>query len=138
MGYARVSVKDALLRTCVDVDRNHTLQMAAALSYYFVLSLFPALVFLSAAIAYLPIHDLSHQTLILLAPFLPAEGMDLIRRVLGDVIRSDKGTFLSFRLLGTLWTIFWLLAQITSIRSLRVDGAPRLSRSCRPLIQGRS
>jgi hypothetical protein len=24
-------------------------------------------------------------------------------------------------------TIFWLLAQITSIRSLRVDGAPRLS-----------
>ncbi|SRR6266496_2451284 len=103
MGYA--SVKDALLRTYDDVDRNHTLQMAAALSYYFVLSLFPALIFLSAAIAYLPIPDLPHQALVLLAPFLPAEGMDLIRRVLDDVIRSDKGTFLSFGLLGTLWTV---------------------------------
>jgi membrane protein len=103
MGYA--SVKDALLRTYDDVDRNHTLQMAAALSYYFVLSLFPALIFLSAAIAYLPIADLPHQTQVLLAPLLPAEGMDLIRRVLGDVVRSDKGAFLSFGLLGTLWTI---------------------------------
>jgi membrane protein len=103
MGYA--SVKDALLRTYDDVDRNHTLQMAAALSYYFVLSLFPALIFLSAAVAYLPIADLRHQALVLLAPFLPAEGMDLIRRVLDDVIRSDKGTFLSFGLLGTLWTV---------------------------------
>jgi len=103
MGYS--SVKDALRRTYDDVDRNHTLQMAAALSYYFVLSLFPALIFLSAAIAYLPIADLPHQTQVLLAPLLPAEGMDLIRRVLGDVVRSDKGTFLSFGLLGTLWTI---------------------------------
>ena len=103
MGYA--SVKDALLRTCDDVDRNHTLQMAAALSYYFVLSLFPALIFLSATIAYLPIADLPHQAQVLLAPLLPAEGMDLIRRVLGDVVRSDRGTFLSFGLLGTLWTI---------------------------------
>jgi membrane protein len=103
MRYA--SVKDALLRTCVDVDRNHTLQMAAALSYYFVLALFPALIFVSAAIAYLPIHDLSHQTLILLAPFLPAEGMEMIRKVLDDVIRSNKGTVLSFGLLGTFWTV---------------------------------
>ena len=103
MRYA--SVTDALLRTYDDVDRHHTLQMAAALSYYFVLSLFPALIFLSAAIAYLPIPDLSHQTLVLLAPFLPAEGMDLIRRVLDDIIRSDRGTFLSFGLLGTLWTV---------------------------------
>jgi membrane protein len=115
------SVRDALFRTYEDVDRNHTLQMAAALSYYFVLSLFPALIFLSAAIAYLPIPDLSHQTLALLAPCLPAEGMDLIRRVLGDVIRSDKGTFLSFGLLGTLWTVSGGFAAIIEALNIALD-----------------
>jgi len=119
MGYA--SIKDALLRTCFEVDRNHTLQMAAALSYYFVLALFPALIFLSAAIAYLPIHDLSHQTLILLAPFLPAEGMDLIRKVLDDVVRSDRGTFLSFGLLGTLWTVSGGFAAIIEALNVACD-----------------
>jgi uncharacterized BrkB/YihY/UPF0761 family membrane protein len=35
--------------------------MAAALSYYFVLSLFPSLIFLSAVVAYLPVPDLFNQ-----------------------------------------------------------------------------
>ena len=39
--------KDALVHTAGDLNRNHTLQMATALSYYFVMSLFPALVLLS-------------------------------------------------------------------------------------------
>jgi uncharacterized BrkB/YihY/UPF0761 family membrane protein len=46
-------MKKALARTYGDVLRNHTMQMAAALSYYFVLSVFPALTFLSAVVAYL-------------------------------------------------------------------------------------
>ncbi len=37
------------------------MQMAAALSYYFVLSLFPALIFLSAVVAFLPVPDLFGQ-----------------------------------------------------------------------------
>src|SRR5205807_2619641 len=41
-------IKGALWRAYTDISRNHSLQMAAALSYYFVLSLFPALIFLSA------------------------------------------------------------------------------------------
>src|SRR5713226_6500187 len=102
MRYA--SVRDALLRTCDDVDRNHTLQMAAALSYYFVLSLFPALIFLSAAVAYLPVPNLFDQTWALMARFLPADTMGLVRRVLADVITPNRGAFLSFGILGTLWT----------------------------------
>ena len=35
--------------------RNHTLSFAAALSYYFVMAFFPALIALAAIVAYLPI-----------------------------------------------------------------------------------
>jgi len=83
--------------------RNHTLQMAAALSYYFVLSLFPALIFLSAVVAYLPVPDLFNQALALMSRFLPADSMGLVRRVLADVITPNRGTFLSFGILGALW-----------------------------------
>ena len=79
------------------------MQMAAALSYYFVLSLFPALIFLSAVVAYLPVPDLFNQALALMAQFLPADSMGLVRRVVADVISPNKGTFLSFGILGSLW-----------------------------------
>ena len=98
------TIKDALLRTYGDLGRNHTTQMAAGLSYYFVLSLFPALIFLSAVVAYLPVPDLFNQTLALMGRFLPPDSMGLIRRVLADVITPNRGTFLSFGIFGTLWT----------------------------------
>ncbi len=96
-------IKVALIGTYGDVVRNHTLQMAAALAYYFVLSLFPALIFSSAVVAYLPVPDLFNQALALLARFLPADAMGLVRRVLADVVSPNKGTFLSLGILGTLW-----------------------------------
>jgi membrane protein len=94
----------ALLRAYNDVERNHTMQMAAALSYYFVLSLFPTLIFLSAIVAYLPVPDLFNEALTLMSRFLPPDIMGLVRRVLADVVSPNKGTFLSFGILGTLWT----------------------------------
>jgi len=97
------NVKHALVRTYADLLQSHALQMAAALSYYFVLSLFPALIFLSAVVAYLPVPDLFNQALSLMAQFLPADSMGLVRRVVADVISPNKGTFLSFGILGTLW-----------------------------------
>src|SRR5216684_1702617 len=97
------AIKNAVIGTYGNVVRNHTLQMAAALAYYFVLSLFPALIFLSAVVAYLPVPDLFNQALALLARFLPADAMGLVQRVLADVISPNKGTFLSLGILGTLW-----------------------------------
>jgi len=35
--------------------------------------------------------------------FLPPDSMGLVRRVLSDVITPNRGTFLSFGILGTLW-----------------------------------
>ena len=93
----------ALTRTYSDIQNNHTMQMAAALSYYFVLSLFPALIFLSAVVAYLPVPDLFNQALALMARFLPADTMGLVRRILADVVSPNKGTFPSFGILGALW-----------------------------------
>ena len=97
-------LKSALVRTYADVESNHTLQMAAALSYYFVMALFPALIFLSAIVAFLPVAGLFDQVLDLMSRFVPPDGMDIVRKVLADVVTPNRGTFLSLGFLATLWT----------------------------------
>jgi len=95
--------------------------MAAALAYYFVLSLFPALIFLSAAGAYLPVPDLFNQALSLLARFLPADEMGLVWRVLADVVSPNKGTFLSLGILGTLWAASGAFAATIEALNIAYD-----------------
>ena len=96
-------IKEALWRTVEDVSKKHTLQMAAALSYYYVLSIFPALIFLSAVVAYLPVANVFDQAISLIGSFMPPDSMALVRKVLADVITPNRGAFLSFGILGTLW-----------------------------------
>jgi membrane protein len=97
-------LKSALVRTYADLQTNHTLQMAAALSYYFVMALFPALVFLSGIVAFLPVAGVFDQTLDLMSRFVPPDGMSIVRKVLADAVTPNRGTFLSVGFLGTLWT----------------------------------
>jgi membrane protein len=111
-------VRTALGRTYYEIDRNHTLQMAAAMAYYFVLSLFPSLILLSAVVAYLPVPDLFNQAINLMSRFVPPDSMGLVKKVLADVISPNRETFLSLGVLGTLWAASGGLAA--SIEALNV------------------
>jgi membrane protein len=97
-------IKDALWRTIDAVQAKHTLQMAAALSYYFVISMFPAFLLVSAILAYLPGANPFEQVLSLMSGFVPRESIELLRKVLATVITPNRSTLLSFGILGTLWT----------------------------------
>lgn len=96
--------KLVLANTISDVNKNHTMAFAAALSYYFLLSLFPMLIALAAIVGFLPLHDPFGQILNLLSRYVPADSMGLVRQVVRDVITPNRGTLLSFGLLAALWT----------------------------------
>jgi membrane protein len=96
-------VKGALGRTYEGVQRKHTLQMAAGLSYYFVMSLFPLLIVFAATVASLPVPNLFDQALGLASRFMPHESMGLIKAVLRQVITPHRGKFMSFGIIGTIW-----------------------------------
>ena len=99
----RSAIKRAIIRAIEDVLRHHTLQVSAALSYYAVLSVFPALIFLSAIVGFVPLPDLFNHVLLLMSRLLPPDTMKMVYSVLRDVLSSSKGTWLSFGMLGTLW-----------------------------------
>ena len=97
-------VRAALWRTVEGVSRKHTFQMAAAMAYYFVLALFPALVLLSAVVSYLPINDLLKQVVNLVGGVVPADSMKIVRYFVDHVIVPNRATLLSFGILGTIWS----------------------------------
>ena len=86
-----------------DIAVNHIFSFAAALSYYFVLALFPALISLAAVLAYLPIHDLFDTIIYAIGHVVPPESMGLIIKIVDSVI-TPHGTLLSLGLVATLWT----------------------------------
>jgi membrane protein len=93
----------AWLRIYNCVDQKHTWQMAAALAYYSVLSLFPALILLSAALASLPGNAVFDQSLNALTRLLPPESVRLVRNVIASVITPARDAYFSFGFLGTIW-----------------------------------
>ena len=96
-------MKRALIVAYRDVLEHHTLQVAAALSYYLVLSLFPGLMFLSAVLGAIPLPDLFGSVLRLMWTLLPADTMRLVQSVLLDVLSTNRKAWLSFGIVGTIW-----------------------------------
>lgn len=97
-------IKRAVALSYQDILRHHTLQVAAALSYYFILSVFPGLIFLSAVLGLLPLGDLFGHVLAFMGRLLPPDTMRIVQSVLHDVLSSHRGTWLSFGMLGIIWT----------------------------------
>jgi membrane protein len=97
-------MKRAFAFTYRDLVRHHTFQVSAALSYYFVLAVFPGLIFLSAVVGFISLPDLFNHVLLLMGRLLPPETMKTVYAVLGDVLGSHRRTWLSFGMLGIIWT----------------------------------
>ena len=87
-----------------DMERNHTMAFAAALAYYFVLALFPFLIFLSVVVAHLPLPDFFGQVMGLIALLVPSSSMGPLKNLIRDTILSTHSRVLTFGILLTLWS----------------------------------
>lgn len=96
-------IKNATVRSVEDLMCNRTLAYAAGLAYYFFLSLFPLLIFMAAALSYVPIPNLFDQIVNLMARFVPAQAMQMVQPIIKSVLRPPGTGLLSFGVIGTLW-----------------------------------
>lgn len=76
---------------------------AAALAFYLMLAIFPAMIFLLSILPYLPIADLDRLVMDLLRQALPGEAAALFSGTVEQVVTRRRGGLLSFGLLLTLW-----------------------------------
>jgi len=94
----------AAVQTWRRMQKNHTLAIAAGLSYYFLLSLFPAMIFAAAVLGYLPLPHLFDQLMLGLSKVMPADSMAVVRKTLAGVFIPNRAGLLSFGMLFTLWS----------------------------------
>ena len=96
--------KHAAVNVVRGMEKNHTMAFAAALAYYFVLALFPFLIFLSAVVAHLPLPDFFSQIMGLIARVVPASSMGPLTTLMKDTIFSRHSSLLTFGIVCTLWS----------------------------------
>lgn len=85
-----------------EVERKHLPLVSAGLAYYFLMSIIPALVLLTAVVAYLPIAsaDRSYETF--LAHIIPSHGLAMLDQAI-STIQPYRGGLLSLGIIATLW-----------------------------------
>ncbi|MGF2615059.1 YihY/virulence factor BrkB family protein [Rossellomorea vietnamensis] len=76
--------------------------LAAQLAYFFLLSLFPLLIFMVTLIPYLPVEQ--GDILNVIRDFAPGETMDMIQSTLDEVMSNRNTGLLSFSIIATVWS----------------------------------
>jgi membrane protein len=124
--------KEVTLAVHSEVQRTRVFNMAAGLSYYFLLSLFPLLIVLATLLGYLPIPNLFNQSMDFAARFVPSEAMGLVQRILQSVLTPSRGGLLSIGLVGTLWAASGGFSAMIDALDIAYD-----ARSSRPMLKQR-
>jgi membrane protein len=114
-------LKRALAATFRGVLENATLQMAAGLSYYLVLSIFPALMLFFAALAALPFPSFYNRVFSLIFALLPSQTISMVEDVLLDVLAANHRAWLSAGTIGTIWIASTAFAAMIEALDIAYD-----------------
>jgi membrane protein len=100
-----LSLKQLGTRVYKEMIEDGVLGYAAQLSYYFLLALFPALLFLTSLLGYFAGEDSELRTGLFryLSAVLPGDASQLVAKTVNDVTQGSGGGKLSFGILATLW-----------------------------------
>ncbi|WP_078382133.1 YihY/virulence factor BrkB family protein [Sutcliffiella halmapala] len=82
-------------------ERDEVLGRAAELAYFFLLSLFPFLIFLLTLIAYVPIKQ--EDVLGVIRQYAPGDTMRIIETNVLAILSEQHGGLLSFGIIATIW-----------------------------------
>ncbi|MGE0450554.1 MAG: YihY/virulence factor BrkB family protein [Vicinamibacterales bacterium] len=101
---APLAWKDILKRTVHEIADDNCAGLAAQLAFYFLLSLFPAMLFLVALAGYLPVEGVLPQLLAALEAVAPLELLTLLRTQLEQIAEGSHGGLLTLGILGAVWS----------------------------------
>jgi membrane protein len=87
-----------------EINDDNISNGAAALAFYSMLALFPALIFLLSVLPYLPIENLSGEVMMMIANALPKEAFEAVSSTIIELTTDKKASLLSFGAVFTLWS----------------------------------
>ena len=97
-GFNLAFIKELIKR----FDEDEIGGLSAELAYFFLLSLFPFLIFMVTLIGYLPLSQV--DVLNFIREYAPGETMNMIEGNLNAILGSQNGKLLSFGIIATIWS----------------------------------
>ena len=110
-------------RTWREVVDDDVLGLAAQLSYYFFLALFPAILFLLALASFFPLSNITDDVGRALGPFVSSQVLALIQEQMRRLAKNENGGLLTFGVAGALWSSSAALVSIVGAlnRAYNID-----------------
>ncbi len=99
-----LSWRELLKRTAGEVLADNCLGLAAQLAYYFFLALFPALLFITAIVSFIPVAGLLDAITGMLARVAPGEVLSIVQDQILKIAHEKNGGLLTIGMLGTIWS----------------------------------
>ncbi len=100
-----ISVKDFVFELINKIKDDDIFNSAAALAFYLLLSLFPAIIFLLSVLPYLSIENLDQLLLSTIGQILPAEAAKMFVGIISEVTTIEDKKLVSFGALATIWAV---------------------------------
>jgi membrane protein len=98
-----LGVRELGKRVYAEFTEDEVSDRAAALAYYFLFALFPALLFLTALLGLLPIPNLMDRLMDYVSQAMPGDAASIIEKTLQEIVAGANGGLLSIGVLGALW-----------------------------------
>jgi membrane protein len=112
---------ELIKRTAKETYEDDCLGLAAQLAYYFILALFPALLFLLALASFFPIDRVTDEVMRGLATVAPPDVVKLITEQMQRIANSEQGGLLTLGILGALWSSSSALVGLISALNTAYD-----------------
>ena len=98
-----LSVAELGRRVWHEIGKDEITDRAAALGYYFLFALFPALLFLTSLLGMLPVTGLMERLIAYADRALPGDAGRIVGQTLAEIQAGARGGLLSFGVLAALW-----------------------------------
>ena len=118
---ASLSWSELARRTWRDAVDDDVLGLAAQLSYYFFLALFPAILFLLAVASFFPLSNITDDVGRSLGPFVSPQVLTLIQEQMQRLANNENGGLLTFGVVGALWSSSAALVSIVGALNRAYD-----------------
>lgn len=86
-----------------EIIKDEVLNGAATLAFFWMLALFPAMIFLLSLVPFLPIENPHQSILDFIGGFLPQQSAEMFSGIIAEVTEHQSSGLLSFSVIATLW-----------------------------------
>src|SRR6201988_3271017 len=121
LGTVPLSWSELARRTWREVVEDDVLGLAAQLSYYFFLALFPAILFVLALASFFPLSNITDDVGRSLGPFVSSQVLELIQEQMRRLANNENGGLLTRGVAGAVWSSSAALVSIVGALNRAYD-----------------